>query len=248
MRLLRRLARSYLDLDGNRSYVASMNGETRLLEVVARSGARVLFDVGANVGDWTATAHRMIGAAEIHAFEIVPETAAELRGNVGTLDGVTVNAFGLGAEPGTVPVRYYPTFSEGSGFSDLSHDLPFELREAEVSTGDRYCADHAITHIDLLKIDVEGVEDRVLRGFEGMLGRGAIDVVQFEYGTHNIASHFLLRDFHELFGKLGYRVGRVFPTYVDFHPYELPVDEDFRGPNFAAVREDRADLVSALAG
>jgi FkbM family methyltransferase len=246
MRFLRRLALSYLDLDGNRNFVSSMNGETRVLDIVAGSGARVLFDVGANVGEWTRDAHGRFDGAEIHAFEVVPDIAAELRRQVGSLPGVTVNEVGLDAETGEIEVRYYPSFSEGSGFGAHTHDLPYETRRATVTTGDLYCRQHGIEHIDLLKVDVEGVEHRVLRGFDGMLRRGAIDVVQFEYGPFNIESHMLLRDYHEMFAELGYRVGRIFPSYVDFHPYRTPVDEDFRGPNFVAVRDGA--LIAQLSG
>ncbi len=248
MRALRRLAHAYLDLDGNRSYEPSMNGETRVLEVLTSVGARVLFDVGANAGEWTATAHRLMPGARIHAFEIIPDTAAQLRANLAGTDAVTVNELGLDAEAGTVEVRYYPDFSEGSGFALLDRDLPYELRTATVVTGDGYCAEHGIGHIDLLKIDVEGAEERVLRGFDRMLGDGAVDVVQFEYGRSNIASHFLLRDFHLWFADRGYQVGRVFPTHVDFAPYDPLYDEDFRGPNFVAVGPGRDALLAALAG
>jgi FkbM family methyltransferase len=246
MRFLRRVALSYLDLDGNRNFCSSMNGESRVLDILATSGARVLFDVGANTGEWTRDARRRFADAEIHAFEVVPDTAAELQRQVGRLPGVTVNEVGLDAEAGEIEVRYYPSFSEGSGFGAHIHDIPYETRRAAVTTGDLYCGDHGIDHIDLLKIDVEGVEHRVLRGFEGMLYRRAIDVVQFEYGPFNIESHMLLRDYHEMFGKLGYCVGRIFPSYVDFDGYRMPYDEDFRGPNFIAARDSA--LITKLSG
>src|SRR5690242_12680956 len=82
MRALRRAARSYLDLDGNRNFVAAMNGELRVLQILGQSGARVLFDVGANVGEWTVAARALIPTAQIHAFEIVPDIADKLRRNV----------------------------------------------------------------------------------------------------------------------------------------------------------------------
>jgi FkbM family methyltransferase len=245
-RAARRVARSYLDLDGNRSFASATNGEERVMALMAQSGCDCLFDVGANVGEWTLSARRLAPAATVHAFEIVPDTAALLVAATADDPRVHANASGLGSEEGTVEVRYYPTFSEGSGVT-TQLDLPFELRSCPVTTGDAYCERHGIEHIDFLKLDVEGAEDSVLRGFAGMFAAGAIDAVQFEYGTPNIESHFLLRDFHAFFGERGFVVGKIYPDHVEFRPYDPLIDEDFRGPNFLAVRRERADLLTNLA-
>jgi FkbM family methyltransferase len=246
-RAARRVARSYLDLDGNRSFASATNGEERVMRLMAQSGGACLFDVGANVGEWTLSALRLAPAATVHAFEIVPDTAAVLVEATAGDPRVHANASGLGAEEGTVEVRYYPTFSEGSGVTATYLDLPFELRTCPVTTGDAYCERHGIEHIDFLKLDVEGAEDSVLRGFARRFEAGAIDAVQFEYGTPNIESHFLLRDFHAFFGERGFVVGKIYPDHVEFRPYDPLIDEDFRGPNFLAVRRERADLVTSLA-
>jgi hypothetical protein len=85
-----------------------------------------------------------------------------------------------------------------------------------------------------------------VRGFAGMFDAGAIDAVQFEYGTPNIESHFLLRDFHAFFGERGFTV-KIYPDHVEFRAYDPLTDEDFRGPNYLAVRSERADLLTNLA-
>ena len=61
----------------------------------------------------------------------------------------------------------------------------------------------------------------------------------------NIASRFLLTDFHDLLGPRGFRIGKIYPTYVDFGPYRYR-DEDFLGPNHLAVQESDAALIAAL--
>jgi FkbM family methyltransferase len=247
VRALRRLARSYSDLDAGFSYDPVASRERRVLEVLAASGPRCVLDVGANVGDWTELVAGLAPAARIDAFEIVPDTATRMATRFAGRDTITVNEIGLDDHDGEVEVRHCPGFSEASSTVARERDMPFELRAARVTTGDRYCAQHGIEHVDLLKIDVEGAEHRVLDGFRGLLASGAVDVVQFEYGRANIASHVLLADFHERFAQLGFDVGKVFPTRVDFRPYDDRYDEDFRGPNFVAVRRARADLRAALA-
>jgi Methyltransferase FkbM domain len=103
--------------------------------------------------------------------------------------------------------------------------------------GDEFLAREGISQVDFLKLDVEGAEHLVLEGLEGYLREQRIRLVQFEYGRVNILTHFLLRDFYQLFAKYGYAVGKVFPDYVEFREYELK-DEDFLGPNYLACRAD----------
>ena len=88
----------------------------------------------------------------------------------------------------TVPVKHYPGASTLSGVIDYPHDAGFEWVEGRVSTGDDYCREHSVSSLDLLKVDTEGSDLQVLRGFREMLERRAIDVVQFEYGRASITS------------------------------------------------------------
>ena len=52
---------------------------------------------------------------------------------------------------------------------------------------------------------------------------------------------------HELLGSHGYAVGKIYPDYVEFRDYSLD-DEDFVGPNYLAVRRERAGWIDRLAG
>jgi hypothetical protein len=49
-----------------------------------------------------------------------------------------------------------------------------------VLTLDRFCADHAINKIDLLKIDTQGYELKVLEGAQGLLSRSSIPLIYLE--------------------------------------------------------------------
>ena len=60
-----------------------------------------------------------------------------------------------------------------------------------------------------------------------------------------IYPRFLLRDFYRFFTEHGFRVGKLYPEGVAFRDYELR-HEDFRGPNYVAVRRERDDVVAAL--
>jgi FkbM family methyltransferase len=243
-----RLSRSYLDLYGNHSYDATRNGEFRVLSTLAEYDVRCVFDVGANDGSWVLGAAQLMPRTAFQCFEIVPGTAQTLTERTRPLgDRVTVNGVGLSDAPGTLEVRYYPGFSEGASAAGFEHpEMASEVLECEVTTGDAFCAAQGIEHIDLLKIDTEGLDLQVLKGFDRMLATSAIDVVQFEYGLANIASRALLADFHAFLGDRGFAVGKVWPHDVEFRAYDMRTDEDFRGPNYVAVHRSRADLIARL--
>lgn len=235
----------YLSWYANANYDLHTNGESFVLATLGKAGPRVIFDVGANVGDWTLEASRCCPGALIHAFEVAPPTFEQLTANVGHLANVCCCMAGLSDADGTIRMRYYAALPALTTATAYPHACPYSEIDGSVTTGDTYVASHGVEHIDLLKIDVEGMEQQVLRGFDATFARKAIDLVQFEYGRVSIVNGFLLRDFHAFFRDRGYLVGKIFPTYVDFRDYRL-ADEDFVGPNYLACREGRPDLVSAL--
>jgi FkbM family methyltransferase len=245
VRLLARASEGFLRLYNNVNYDAEANGERRILELLGRRNIACVFDVGANIGEWLQLARRHCPSATIHAFEIVPFTFEKLRRHIGTEPGLILNPFGLAERRGTVEVLYCPDDPELSSifpYPTGKQSLPVSCN---ITTGDEYCAERGIAHVDFLKLDVEGLELPALRGFEGMLANGQIDVIQFEYGFINILPKFLLKDLYEFLGAHGYAAGKIFPGYVDFRAYELK-DEDFMGPNYLAVRRDCRDLIALL--
>jgi FkbM family methyltransferase len=217
-----------------------------MLRLLGTRSIGCIFDVGANVGDWLALARRWCPSAQIHAFEIVPDTFATLERRTLASPQVTLNAIGLAEERGCLEVVQCLDDSGLSSVIPWPHGKRSTTVSCEVVSGDDYCADHHIERIDLLKLDIEGAELPALRGFRRMLSTGSIDVIQFEYGYVNILPKFLLKDIVELLTANDYVVGKMFPTYVDFRPYELR-DEDFMGPNYCAVRQRRRDLIALLA-
>ncbi|HXF78962.1 MAG TPA: FkbM family methyltransferase [Usitatibacter sp.] len=241
------VARRYLEWHGNFDYDGVTNGEHRVLRTLAAFAPRVLVDVGANVGEWSLAAARLCPSATVHAFEVSPITFETLAANTAGEPRITCHAAGLGESAGEVKLRHYdsaPALTTASGYP---HALPFREIVARVAAGDEEAARLGIGHIDLLKIDVEGMEEQVLRGFGRLLASRSIDLVQFEYGRVNILNGFLLHRCGAFFAERGYAMGKIYPDYVDFREPALE-DEDFLGPNYLACRADRGDLLAALGG
>lgn len=153
------------------------NGEIWLLDTVA-PGVAVFVDVGANVGEWTAALLERAPAARGVLVEPGPEAAERLRTRFG--DRVQIVAAAAGDEEGVA------TFWEELGAGERSSVLPgfsgdAVERSVPMTTIDALAIDHGLDQIDLLKIDVEGFDARVIRGTSGLLKERRIGVLQFEY-------------------------------------------------------------------
>lgn len=198
----------------------------------------VLVDVGANVGDYSALMLARGPRVRVHAFEPSAAAFARLEQRHGATPQVRLNRLALSSEPGTSILH---SDSEGSTIGSLetlaSPIRPFDARfdeEVRCSTLDLYCAEQGIERIHFLKLDVEGHELSVLRGAQGLLERGAIDAVQWEFGENNVSSRTFLADFVTVLA--GYDFYRVVPGGLVPWTYDGGRSEIFATMNYVAVR------------
>jgi FkbM family methyltransferase len=231
----------------NVSYDFAINGELWLLDRLKHLTVEMIFDVGANHGEWAAAASARFPNAVIHAFEIVPNTYNYLEDTAHRTPNIRPNCSGLADHTGFVDVSVWQKNDTVSSILDLSgiRKVGRSQIQCAVHRADEYCRERGINQIDILKIDVEGAEDLVLRGFGDLWDHGNIGLVQFEYGMANIYSHHLLIDFWRDFEKRNYQIGKLMPNNVEFTDFS-PLYEDFRGPNYVAVHSSRKDFLQAL--
>lgn len=239
------LAQRYLRIWENGSHDLGTNGEKdALARLGAVGGGRgVLIDVGCHVGAWTDAALEVLRPSVVHAFEADPRLAAALEARYSANPLVVVNAMGMAEETGTQALFVNESARdissmvavEGSGLEPV--DVP-------VVRGDEYAATSGIEAVDYLKIDTEGFDWHVLRGFSGLFGP-SLAAVQFEYNEWNIRSRHLLADFYELLEPHGYRIGKVHLNGVDFRSYSESM-ENWVGPACIAVHESRPTWIDAL--
>jgi FkbM family methyltransferase len=170
----------------------------------AQPASSVIFDVGANVGDWTLQAARLWPAATIHAFEPSAAVFDELAKATAGLNVRLVQS-ALSDRSGVAVLHAVPSQSGLSSLHDRdlsSHGMVMTERQVvPLTTIDDYCVANALEHIDVLKIDAEGHDLKVLAGAERMLATGRVGFVQFEFGGANIDSRTFLRDFVSLLGS-----------------------------------------------
>lgn len=143
---------------------------------------RIIFDVGANIGQTSVGLRSVFKDSEVYAFEPVGSTYEELVRNVSGLNVKTFN-LGLGSERKRDKIYLQPYSALNSLKESLNQpDSGGEYEEVEVTTIDAFCSEHDIDEISVLKIDTEGYGLQVLEGARDVLGRGAVESVFIEVG------------------------------------------------------------------
>lgn len=105
---------------------------------------------------------------------------------------------------------------DGSSHASLYQDVFAKIRNknfgkhtVKVSTVDFLIGQYSLESIDLLKIDTEGNEYKVLRGAEQAIAGKAIKVIHFEFNEMNLVSRVKFRDFWDILK--GYNLFRILP-------------------------------------
>ena len=149
----------------------------------------VFVDIGANHGYFSMIAAALAGdTGRVVSFEPNPRVFRQLQMHVALNhfeDRVSLMPSALADAPGEA--KLYVSQDEGnSGLSSLTPDAAAlasgSLSEAHtvvvpVDTFDRWLASSRLSRVDLVKIDVEGVEARVLAGMSAALGAGVIRAI-----------------------------------------------------------------------
>lgn len=134
------------------------NGELLFFET-NKNSFNVIFDVGCRVDT-----EFMNFTGEVHYFDPVEDFINKLRLQKCINSKSYFNAFGLGEE--TKEIEYYPKYQSfydrtiSCTVSDADNKINLKIK-----SGQEYISENQITTIDFLKIDTEGYEVNVLKGF-----------------------------------------------------------------------------------
>jgi len=166
------------NVTGSRIYRNSLpHGTDCLLDLHKRFGRdnfKVVFDIGANIGQSAIEYVTALPKAEIYSFEPVSSTYEELSSNVRSFSRVHPFKLGMGSAAGKATI----TVGDNSRTSSIvvAHNGG-KLEEIDVDTVAGSAERHGIDLIDFMKIDTEGYDLQVLAGAEPLLERQKINIV-----------------------------------------------------------------------
>jgi FkbM family methyltransferase len=165
----------------------------------------LIFDVGANTGQFAFSAARIFSDKTIYCFEPAQKTFTELNKLITEnkyQQSIKSFLFGFGEKQETRILYSSGEYSPVASLHQI-HQPHEEFKEeytekVSIDTIDFFCVKNEIKRIDYLKLDIEGHEYKALLGAKRMLAEKRITFIQFEFGECNIDSRTFFRDFYNL--------------------------------------------------
>lgn len=216
-----------------------------LFAYYASVGPIVLFDIGANRGNYTQMLlNQGKEDVNIHVFEPTNRCFVELTQRFMGDPKVVLNQKAASDKNNAVKIYYN---EEGSQLASLyKRDLKAyfiemnQFEEIETVRLDDYIKTAQLSHIHFLKLDVEGHELFALNGLGNYLDATFIDFIQFEYGGTYLDSHTSLKGIYDILEKAGFKIAKLLPQGLELHSYENGM-EDFQYANYVGISQKITD-------
>jgi FkbM family methyltransferase len=252
--LVRLASGEYLCIDTSTfealAYILGGEHETDVIRVFRTflSQHSVVLDIGANFGLYTALAGSIVRRhGRLYAFEGNPRVFASLQR--------TLVANDLFHRPNIVAANVLVSDKAGRGILNYSANLPSggTMSDVQLSGGMQRSVEVEMTTIDdflprelpvdLVKIDVEGHEPRVLRGMERTIARSPNLRIIIEFADALLAQTVNPADFIDYIRGLGFVICRLLP---DFRIEPVSPGEALSGFNYCLLTRTAAEDIQAV--
>lgn len=239
---LKLLKISHAGMNYGGGHVVGTSGELGALAFAARTFNAnqpiVLFDVGANHGEYFEAARNLLQRADLRIFAFDPQRSCflALQSRYQSDPQVQVRQVALGKECGSVELFVSELNESYASLHGAKSSWAASSESVEMTTLDAFCREANLDHIDLLKIDTEGHEMDVLLGAQHMLASSRIAALQFEFGETFLDTGYHFRDIFELLSPRYaiYRILRAGLIEIPRYSNELEV---FKITNFLCLRK-----------
>ena len=240
---LYKFSKNFVDYyNGNNNNNIYSNGELRFMKKNIRQ-CKIVFDIGANTGQWTKLALNINSNLDIHCFEPSNYSFNKLIKN-NFPPNVKCNNFGLSSTKCEKELYIFENGSELNslyqrhGLKNGSNLKPQQKTEiVKLDKLENYCKERNISKIGYLKVDAEGHELEIFKGGRDLFINDQVKIIQFEYGGCNIDSHVLLKDIFDFFRGMNYNFFKIYPEYVKFiRRYDQQL-ENFQYQNWLIIKK-----------
>jgi FkbM family methyltransferase len=149
-----------------------------------------ILDIGANTGQFASQLHRLLPDATLYSFEPLKDCYEQLLKRMRHISNFRAFPFALGDKSGKTQIHH-------NDFSPSSSLLPMEklhkesfpytknvrIEEIEIRRLDEIIQELDIEDNLLIKIDVQGFEDKVIRGGENVISQAKVLIVETTFET-----------------------------------------------------------------
>lgn len=218
----------------------ALDAEIKAAKSVIRHSSPIIFDVGANQGQWSFLMYQSYPQARFFLFEPQLTCHREVREKkipnsiliphaVSSSSGQTIKLFISENASGIASLH-----QRRDSYFNNENFTPIEVSTVTI---DNIIQEYELPRIDFMKMDVEGGELAALKGAIKGLEGNLIKALSFEFGSGNINSRTFFHDFWDLLTPLGYKIYRILPSSRLMPIKEYYEDcEYFRGvSNYIAV-------------
>ena len=196
-----------------------------LYKVLIQADDPIIFDVGGNKGQSIKKFKKIFPESQVYSFEPTPQSCQKMIENYKNDSSIKIYEKAVGAKNERKIFNVY----ENSGWSSFNekeintrhheknkreyikdrnkNKLIEKQIDVETITLDSFCEQNNIYKIDLLKVDTQGHEDKVLEGAQNLLKNNKIDVIQLEMTfskIYNMQSSFY--DIEKHLHNFGYKI------------------------------------------
>lgn len=214
----------------------------RKLESLARR-SKVILDIGANIGSHTLPMAAASGSSSlIYAFEPTDWAVSRLKRNLALNpkieSKVRVCQVALGDQEKDSIEGFYSSWSltTREGQQHPVHKGYFQTStETQQTTLDKFCQTHQLSKVDLIKMDVDGFEVKVLRGAKATLKKDR-PILVFELSPYVLEENGdRIEDLFDVLRECRYQIQSLSDRSLELDGARLRKDLEGGGMNVMAV-------------